>query len=118
MPAPDDAPRPGPDGAAPRPTATDPRRKWLYVGALVVVIAFILLANKVGGPKATSITFSKFKSEATADDIVSATVNNSNGVITGKLSTASGAKIQYTTSGPVQSNQSLNATLDELAKDG
>ncbi|HEV3213958.1 MAG TPA: ATP-dependent zinc metalloprotease FtsH [Acidimicrobiales bacterium] len=107
MPSPDDAPRPVPDGGAPRTPTTDPRRRWLYVGAVVVVLAFILLARGVGNPKAMTLTYSSFKSDAKAGEIVNATVNNSDGTITGKLK----GGVAYQTTGPVPSNQDDMATL-------
>jgi cell division protease FtsH len=114
MPSPDDAPRPVPDGGAPRQPAADPRRRWLYIGAVIVVLAFILLARGVGGTKATPLSYTAFLTAAQQHDIKSATVSNSDGTITGQI-TQKGSTFTYTTSGPLQSNQSV---IDELAKQG
>jgi cell division protease FtsH len=104
MPPPDDAPRPTPDGG-PRPTVTDPRRKWLYAGAVVIVLAFILLARGVGGPKPTTVKYSSLIYEyAPHHQVVSATVDNNDGAITGQIK-QDGRTFNYTSNGPVPSNQ-------------
>jgi cell division protease FtsH len=110
MPSPDDAPRPTPDGAS-RPTVTDPRRKWLYAGAVVVVLAFILLAQHVGGAKPVSLTYTQFLADAKNHLVTTATVSNADGTITGEATTAAGKTINYTTTGPVPSNQKDMAAL-------
>ena len=113
MPSPDDAPRPGPDGAV-RPPVPDPRRKWLYIGAVIVVLAFILLARNVGGTKATQLTYTQFLTDANTHLVKSATVSNADGTITGQI-TKNGSTYTYTTTGQVPINQH---DMTQLGKDG
>ena len=84
---------------------TDPRRKWLYAGAVVIVLAFILLARGVGGPKPTTVKYSALIYQyAPAHQVISATVDNNDGAITGEIK-ADGKTFNYTSNGPVPSNQ-------------
>jgi cell division protease FtsH len=113
MPAPDDAPRPTPDGA-PRQSVTDPRRKWLYAGAVVVVLAFILLARGVGGPKPTQISYTQFLTDASQHVVKTASVSNSDGTITGEIH-QNGVTYTYSTTGPLPADKAL---MSKLASEG
>jgi len=115
MPSPDDGPRQGPDSNAPRPPGTDPRRRWLLAGLLLAVVAAIILSQQLAKPKAKSITYSQFLSYASnkQHQVVSATVSNSDGTITGNLD-IKGTVIRYTTTGPLPSGN--QAFWNQLAK--
>ena len=111
MAQPDDAPRQGPDGSAPRPPAPDPRRRWLLAGLLLAVVAAIVLSQQLEKPKAKSLTYTQFLTEAGKHNVQSATVSNSDGTITGTLING----VKYTTTGPVPTgNQAYMAALKEM----
>ncbi len=79
---------------------TDPRRKWLYAGAVVIVLAFILLARGVGGPKPTTVKYATLIYDyAPHHQVISATVDNNDGAITGQIK-QDGKTFNYTSNGP------------------
>ncbi len=74
----------------------DPRRRFLALG-LVAVILVLLLVSSVGkSNNAVSLTYSKFLADAKTQQVASATINNSSGEITGTLIDGK----SYTTTGP------------------
>jgi cell division protease FtsH len=117
MPPADDGPRPTPDAGPPRTGVSDPRRRWLIIGFIAVILAFFVLARTVNHSQATPISYSSFLADAEAGHIKSATVNNSDGTITGKYVNADGVEALYTTIGPVPSNQhdmTILRTVDHI----
>jgi cell division protease FtsH len=120
MAMPDNGSRPGQDPAQKQPPRPDPRRRWLIAGlVLLVVFGFILIRSGQTTP-GTSISYSKFLTDASKGQVITATVNNSSGVITGKYKVLDKQGIEvvktYTTSGPVPSSGEPNAAA--LQKDG
>ena len=65
-------------------------------GLLIVVVSAIVLSQQLQKPKAKSITYSQFLTDAGKGQVKTATVSNSDGTITGKL-LANGVTIRYTT---------------------
>src|SRR5271155_4968738 len=121
MAMPDDGSKPGQDPASrttpPRP---DPRRRWYLIGLLaIVLLAFIFLtAQKPSAGK--TLTYNAFLYNYAANgDVKTALVNNSTGVITGKVILDRGTDLQhtvtYTTNGPAIVSQ---PDMRLLKKDG
>src|SRR5271165_5285042 len=101
MASPDEGPRPGLDGSGTKPPAPDPRRRWLLIGLALVVVAIFAITAGLHSTKSQTLTYSEFLTQASHQQIKTAIVNNSDGTITGQLT--SGAS--YTTNGPVPANQ-------------
>ena len=111
MAQPDDGPRQDPDSTGQRPAAPDPRRRWLLAGLLLAVIAAIVLSQQLEKPKAKSLTYSQFLTEASKHIVETATVSNSDGTITGTLING----VKYTTTGPIPTgNQAYMTSLKEV----
>ncbi len=113
MPTPDEGPRPGPDGSG-RAQPPNPRSRWYLLAAIAVVLVLILVRAASNGPKPTTITYSQFLSDAAAHNIKTATVNNSDGTITGTivLQGPEGPKTtDYVTTGPITGNYDYMTSL-------
>ena len=76
---------------------------------MVMVAAVLVLSIANHQTKASSLTYTQFLSDAKAGTIKNATVNNTDGSITGSFQSPPGGN--YTTNGPVPSNQKDMAAL-------
>jgi len=80
-------------------------------GLLLAVVAAIVLSQQLEKPKAKSLTYTQFLTEAGKHNVQSATVSNSDGTITGTLING----VKYTTTGPVPTgNQAYMTELKEM----
>ena len=109
----DEGSRPGPDGGPPRPPQPDPRRRWWIIAGIAFLVVIALVRIAASAPRPESLSYTSFLSKANAHEIHSVTVNNSDGVITGKLcalGSATGPACQagstYSATGPVPAVQS------------
>jgi cell division protease FtsH len=97
------------------PGSSDQNWRWLIVLVIVVIVVILFGGSLFTHSSAQSISFKQFMTDVAKSKVSTATVDNNNGVITGKLSDGT----SYTTTGPLQlsdSDQSKilasGATLD------
>ncbi len=109
----DEGSRPGPDGGPPRPPQPDPRRRWWIIAGIAFLVVIALVRIAASAPRPESLSYTSFLAKANAHEIHSVTVNNSDGVITGKLcalGSTTGPSCQagatYSATGPVPAVQS------------
>src|SRR5580658_330024 len=91
--------RPGGPGQGRPPGAPAPQDqnwRWLIVLVIVVIVVVLFGGSLFSHSSATSINYSQFISDTQSKQISSITIDNNNGVITGKLKNGT----SYTTTGP------------------
>jgi len=99
-------PGPGRQGQA----ASGPEQPWRWALALVVVVVLVLvLSSLFHTSNAQQLSYSRFISDAANHQVATATINNTNGTITGRLNNGE----PYTTTGPAAPSQQLITTLQK-----
>jgi cell division protease FtsH len=91
--------RPGGPGQGRPPGAPAPQDqnwRWLIVLVIVVIVVVLFGGSLFSHSSATSINYSQFISDSQAKQVSTITIDNNNGVITGKLKNGT----SYTTTGP------------------
>ncbi|MFI5036048.1 MAG: ATP-dependent zinc metalloprotease FtsH [Acidimicrobiales bacterium] len=83
---------PGPD----RPLTPEYRRRAITIAIIVFFVGILVIPPLFSGKAVKPITYSALLKDAKAGNVVSATINNSNGVITGQLADGT----NYSTNGP------------------
>ncbi|MHB8289416.1 MAG: ATP-dependent zinc metalloprotease FtsH [Acidimicrobiales bacterium] len=110
---PPDPGRPRMPGAPPHdpPGRGDQSRRWLFIALAGLAIAVLFLPSLFSNKTTTSISYTSFLATLKNKQVATATVNNTNGVVTGKLK--SGAS--YTVDGP---DPSTSAETDAMLAAG
>ena len=87
-----------PDNSQSRPPGSGPDQSWRWIwGILIVaVLAVLIVPSLLPHSSAKSLSYSQYRTEVQHQDVKTATINNTTGVITGKL----GNGQSYTTTGP------------------
>jgi len=98
-------------GNSPTPSGGDQSWRWIWTVLIVAVLAVLVVPSLLPHSSAQSLTYSHYLSEVKAKDVSTATIDNSNGVITGQLSNGK----QYTTQGP---NPYSQTDVNTLRHDG
>ncbi len=102
----------GQGGNAPgAPEGRDQSWRWITIVLIVAVLAVFVVPSLLPSHKAKSLTYSQYLSDVKAKHVSTASIDNSSGTITGKLSDGT----QYTTTGP---NPVLPADVTEMRHDG
>ncbi len=92
------------------PGSAGPEQPWRWVFALVLVVVLVLALSSVFHTSSSKeLTFSQFTSLANQKQVKTATVNNTNGAITGQLTNGQ----SYTTTGPAAMSQTMITTLQK-----
>ncbi len=86
---------------------TDQSWRWIWTVLIVAVLAVLIVPSLLPHSSATSLVYSQYLGKAHDNEISSATIDNSSGVITGKLSNGT----SYTTQGPEPYSQTDVNTL-------
>ena len=89
----------------------DQNWRWIWGILIVVVLLILVVPSLMPHSSAKSITYSRLLTDAKAKQVATATINNTTGVLTGKLKDGT----HYTTTGPHPPNQH-DVTL--MKKDG
>ncbi|HUZ09996.1 MAG TPA: ATP-dependent zinc metalloprotease FtsH [Acidimicrobiales bacterium] len=108
------SPRPGaPGNGAPggAPAGGDQSWRWIWSVLIVGVLALFVIPSLLSHPSAKSISYSAFMGDVKNGQVSTATINNSDGVITGKLKNGT----QYTTTGL---NPPLSADVAQMRSHG
>jgi cell division protease FtsH len=98
-------------GNNPTPSGNDQSWRWIWTVLIVAVLAVLVVPSLLPHSSATSITYSNYLRDVKGGEVQSATIDNSTGVITGKLSDGT----SYTTQGP---NPYSQTDVNTLRKDG
>ena len=87
-----------PDNSQSRPPGSGPDQSWRWIwGILIVaVLAVLIVPSLLPHSSAKSLSYSQYRTEVQHRDVKTATIDNTTGVITGKL----GNGQSYTTTGP------------------
>ncbi|HEY3942525.1 MAG TPA: ATP-dependent zinc metalloprotease FtsH [Acidimicrobiales bacterium] len=91
-------PRPGAPGSGPgggSGSGGDQSWRWIWTVLIVGVLALFVIPTLLSHPASKSISYSSFMGDVRSDQVSTATINNSTGVITGKLKDGT----QYSTTG-------------------
>ena len=72
------------------------RRRMITIVVILFILGILVINSLFQHTSVKTITYSRLLNEAKADSVISASINNSNGVITGQLSNGT----NYTTNGP------------------
>ncbi|MGH9304343.1 MAG: ATP-dependent zinc metalloprotease FtsH [Acidimicrobiales bacterium] len=102
--------RPGGPGGPGRPGSGPggADQPWRWAIALVFVVILVLALSSVFHTSSSKpLSYSQFTKDAHSHKIATATINNTNGVITGKLTNGQA----YSTTGPAAPSQELISTL-------
>ncbi len=76
--------------------------RWLWAVLIVIVLAVLVVPNLLPRTSAKSVTYSQYLGDVKAKQVTTATIDNTTGVITGKLKDGT----QYTVTGPHPAAQS------------
>ncbi|MHB8319906.1 MAG: ATP-dependent zinc metalloprotease FtsH [Acidimicrobiales bacterium] len=85
--------------------------RWVWTVLIVAVLAVLFLPSLLNKSSAKTITYSTYLSDVKAKTVSTATIDNSSGVINGKLKNGT----SYTSQGP---NPPLAGDVTEMRKDG
>ncbi len=85
--------------------------RWIWVVLIVAVLAVLVVPSLLSHSTSKSISYTKYMSDVSAKQVSTANIDNSSGVITGKLKDGTA----YTVSGP---DPVLPTTVKELKTDG
>ena len=93
------------------PSGGDQSWRWIWTVLIVAVLAVLVVPSLLPHSSATSITYSNYLRDVKAAEVSTATIDNSTGVVTGKLADGT----NYTTQGP---NPYSQTDVNTLRKDG
>ncbi|MCL6094979.1 MAG: ATP-dependent zinc metalloprotease FtsH [Actinobacteria bacterium] len=96
---------------APTPTGPDQSWRWVFGLLLAAVAAVLIIPPLLSHPSSTKLSYSTFLSDVNAKKVATATVNNTNGTITGKLSDGAA----YTVNGP---SPSISSDVKDMQSHG
>jgi cell division protease FtsH len=91
----------------PKQMTPESRRRLFIYSAAAVVLLYFILAALLPSKGTETLSYSKLLSDAKHQKVVSAEINNANGVITGQLSNGK----RYTANGPVPSSTNEVSSL-------
>jgi cell division protease FtsH len=93
-----------PDNTPQRPAGQGPDQSWRWIWGILIlaVIAVLVVPSLLPHSSAKPLTYSKYLSEVRAKDVKTATIDNTTGVITGRLVTGT----TYSVTGPHPASQS------------
>jgi cell division protease FtsH len=97
-------PQPGP----PRSSGNEHLWRALLIAAIILLVVVLIGPSLFGRSSSVSLTFTQFQSDLHAKTVATAVVDNTTGVITGKLSNGKA----YTTTGPLALSSSEIATIE------
>ncbi|MGH8988114.1 MAG: ATP-dependent zinc metalloprotease FtsH [Acidimicrobiales bacterium] len=102
-----------PDSVPPRPSGQGPDQSWRWIWGILVlaVLAVLIVPSLLPHSSSKAMNFNQFRSDFEARSVKTATINNTSGVITGKLRTGQ----SYSVTGPHPASQQ---TVDLMRKDG
>ena len=90
-----------------RPLAPQARRRIVTIAIVAFVLGILIIPSLFSSKNVKTVTYSALMRDARGGQVVSAAINNSNGIITGQLSNGE----NYTTNGP---SPALNNEIDNL----
>ncbi len=93
------------------PNGTDQSWRWIWTVLIVAVLAVLIVPSLLPHSSSTSIVYSQYLSRANGHQVSTATIDNTTGVITGKLTNDT----SYTTQGP---NPYSQTDVNTLRHDG
>jgi cell division protease FtsH len=105
---------PGPTGEGGSPTGAPPEGqnyRWIWAVVAIGVVAILLAVSSIKTTNDKSLSYSTFLSEAKSHQVGTALINNSSGVITGKLKDGT----EYQVDGP---SPSLANDVTDLRNEG
>jgi cell division protease FtsH len=103
-------PNPG-GGNSPTPSGGDQSWRWIWTVLIVAVLAVLVVPSLLPHSSAKSLQYANYLNAAKADQVVTATIDNTTGVITGQLKGGE----NYTTQGP---NPYSQTDVNTLRKEG
>jgi cell division protease FtsH len=80
-----------------KPMAPESRRRLVTIGIIAFVIGILVIQSFYSTKSVKTLSYSKLLHDAQHSDVISASINNSSGVITGQLANGT----NYTVNGPV-----------------
>ncbi len=98
---------------SPRSSGQGPDQSWRWIWGILVlaVLAVLIVPSLLPHGSSKSMNYNEFRSDVVAKDVKTATINNTTGVITGKLTTGQ----SYSVTGPHPANQT---TVKLMRADG
>ncbi len=98
-------------GQGNQPAQPNQSWRWVFPLLILVVLVVMFLPSFKSGPASKKLTYSTFLSDVTHKQVATATVDNNNGNVTGKLRDGQ----SYTVTGP---EPSVSADLELMQKNG
>jgi cell division protease FtsH len=89
------------------PGRNDQARRWLFIALTGVVVVILFLPGLLSHKSTTSVSYTSFITALKDKQVATATVNNNNGVVTGKLKSG----VSYTVNGPEPQTNVETASL-------
>ena len=89
------------------PGRNDQARRWLFIALTGVVVVILFLPGLLSHKSTTSVSYTSFIAALKDKQVATATVNNNNGVVTGKLKSG----VSYTVNGPEPQTNVETASL-------
>ncbi|MCL4433204.1 MAG: ATP-dependent zinc metalloprotease FtsH [Actinobacteria bacterium] len=98
-------------GQGNQPAQPNQSWRWVFPLLILVVLVVLFLPSLKSGPAPKQLNYTTFLSDVTHKQVATATVNNNNGTVTGKLRNGQ----SYTVTGP---EPSVSADLQLMQKNG
>jgi cell division protease FtsH len=106
-------PGPGPGPGATPPTG-DRSWKFVLVAVIVLLIVFLSVPSLLSKSTSSTLSYSQFLQRVNAHQVSTAQVDNTTGVITGKLDDGG----TYTTNGPVAASAAFSSGVNDMESKG
>jgi cell division protease FtsH len=90
-----------------RPMAPQARRRIIMIAIIAFILGVLVIPSLFSNKNVKTITYSSLIRDARSQSVISASINNSNGVITGQLSNGT----NYTSNGPTPALSAEVSTL-------
>jgi cell division protease FtsH len=87
--------------------APQSRRRFITIAIIAFVLGILIIPSLFNNKSVKTITYSTLIHDAKTSGVISASINNSNGVVTGQLSNG----VNYTANGPVPALENEVSTL-------
>jgi len=80
-----------------KPMTPETRRRFITIAMVIFILGILIIPSLFSNKTIKTIDYSKLLHDASRSEVISANINNNNGVITGQLTNGT----NYTTNGPI-----------------